>query len=824
MTFLRLHMETLVQDLRYGLRMLANNPAFTAVVVVTLALGIGANTALFSVINGVLLSPLAFPQPDQLVTMHENKPNFEGGSVSYPNFRDWQKDNHTFTSVAVARTNAFSLTGIGEAEQLNGEFISSDFFPLLGVNPIAGRSFAPEEDQVGAGPVALISEGLWQRKFSSAPDVLGKAITLDAKNYTIVGVIPAKFRLSVPGFTESQVYVPIGQWNNPLLPQRSAGLGIHGMGRLKPGVTIEQARADMDGVTRNLASAFPDADQGITAKLTPLKEQMIGQVRPLLLVLLAAVGFVLLIACVNVANLLLGRSTARTREFAVRAALGASQLRVVRQLLTESILLAALGGGLGLLLAAWGTQAALGVLPAALPRAEQVGLDSRVLLFTAAISLLAGIFFGLTPALKTSQPDLHETLKQSGRGASGTRHRAQGVFVVVEMALALVLLIGAGLAIRSLAKLWTVDPGFNPHHVLTFGLSLPPSMMNAKPDAIRAAFRQFDGKLASVPGVEAVSQTWGAVPLSGDDEQLFWLEGQPKPANKNDMNWAIDYIVEPDYLKAMGIPLVRGRFFTAADNEHSPVVAVVDEVFAQKYFPGQNPLGKRIHLEMFQQPVEIVGEVGHVKQWSLAKDDLQSLRSDLYLPCMQMPNDFIALAPSGSAVVVRASDAATGLVDSIRRISAEMSHQQVTFGAQTMDSLISDSLASRRFSMILLVAFATLALVLASVGIYGVISYVVGQRSHEIGIRMALGARRSDILGLILGRAGKLAGLGVAVGLAAAFGLTRLMASLLYGVGPTDPVTFVGVALLLTLVSLAACYIPARRAARVDPMVALRYE
>ena len=580
----------------------------------------------------------------------------------------------------------------------------------------------------------------------------------------------------------------------------------------------------MEGVTRNLANAFPDTDKGITAKLTPLKEQMIGDVKSFLLVLLAAVGFVLLIACVNVANLMLARSTSRTREFAVRAALGASQGRVIRQLLTESILLALVGGGLGLLLAAWGTQAALGVLPAALPRAEQIGLDTRVLIFTAGISLLAGILFGLTPALKTSHPDLHETLKQGGRGASGTRHRTQGVFVVVEMALALVLLIGAGLTIRSLAKLWTVDPGFSPHNVFTFGLSLPPSMMGAKSDAIRAAFREFDDQLASLPGVQAVSQTWGAVPLSGDDEQLFWPEGQPKPTHENDMNWAIDYIVEPDYLKAMGIPLLYGRFFTPHDNEHSPLVVVVDEVFAQKYFPNQNPIGKRINLTLFNQPAEIVGVVGHVKQWGLDTDDQQSLRSDLYIPCMQMPNEFVAMTASGSSVIVRATNGPVGLLDSIRHVSARMSNQQVIFGAQTMDSLISDSMASRRFSMTLLVVFAALALLLASVGLYGVISYVVGQRAHEIGIRMALGAQPRDILRLILGRGGKLAGLGIVVGLAAALGLTRLMTSMLYGVGATDPLTFTGVAILLTLVALAACYIPARRATRVDPVVALRYE
>ena len=356
--------------------MLAKSPGFTAVAVITLALGIGANTALFSVINGVLLSPLPFPEPDRLVTLHENKPNFEGGSVSYSNFRDWQKDNHTFSAMAVGRTYAFSLTGIGEPEQVGAEFISADFFPVLGVQPVIGRTFTQEEERVGAGPVALISAGLWQRKFSSAPEILGKSITLDARDYTIVGVIPANFHLQIPGFRDTQVYAPVGQWSNPLLLQRGAGLGIHGIGRLKPGVTIEQARADMDGVTRNLANAFPDSDKGITAKVTPLKEQMVGGIRPLLLVLLAAVGFVLLIACVNVANLMLARSTGRTREFAVRAALGATRGRVVRQLLTESVLLALVGGGLGLLLAAWGTRAALGVLPAALPRAEEVGTRS----------------------------------------------------------------------------------------------------------------------------------------------------------------------------------------------------------------------------------------------------------------------------------------------------------------------------------------------------------------------------------------------------------------------------------------------------------------
>jgi len=814
----------LLQDLRYAVRQFLKTPGLTILVIITIALGVGANTALFSVVNGVLLNPLPYPEPDQLVALRESKPNFEWGTIPYPTFRDWQKDNHTFSSIAVWRGYAFSLTGTGEAEQVNAQLVSSDFFPILGVKPLLGRSFLAGEDEIGAAPIAVISEGLWRRKFASAPDILSKGITLDGNSYSIVGVIPAGPHFPMGSASaRREVFVPIGQWKNNLLTSRGAGLGINGIGRLKPGVTIEQARADMTSVSNNLAAAFPDTNKGISARLIPFKQWMVGDIGSLLLVLLASVGFVLLIACVNVANLLLARSTSRTREFAVRSALGASQRRMVRQLLTESLLLAVAGGMLGLMLAAWGTRAALSVLPTALPRTEEIGLDIRVLFFTLAISLLAGILFGLVPALKMSPSRLQETLKEGGRGMSGGRHRVQGAFVVAEMAMALVLLAGAGLMIRSLTRLWGVDPGFNSRNVLTVGLTLPQSMMAASPDAIRAAFREFDHKIASIPGVEAVSQTWGSVPMAGDDEQTFWFEGQPKPANPNDRSWAIDYIVEPGYLKAMEIPLLRGRFFTNQDNEHSPRVVVVDDVFARKYFPNENPLGKRI-LRDDASPEEIVGVVGHVKQWGLDADDTEKLRAQIYIPCMQMPDAFITMQASGSTVIIRSRQAGTGLLDSIRHASQQISSEQIIFNPQTMDQIIADSLAERRFSMILFGAFAALALLLASVGIYGVISHVVGQRTHEIGIRMALGARRLDVLRLILVGAGRVALIGVALGLVCALSLTSLLANRLYGVSPQDPITFVAVPSILIAVALLASYLPARRATKVDPMTALRYE
>ena len=823
----RVHLiETLIQDARYGLRMMQKSPAFTLVAVLTLTLGIGANTAIFSVVNGVLLNPLPFPHSEQLITLHESRPNFKKGAVSYPNFVDWQKENRTFSAMAVARGYTFSLTGMGDAEQVKGQFITSDFFSLLGVSPILGRPFAAGEDEIGKAPIALISAGLWQRKFGGTRDVLGKNITLDGRDYTIVGVMPADFSVDAAYFQPRDVYLPIGQWNNSLLQNRVAGLGIHPIGRLKPGVSLQQAQADMDCITTNLAAAYPDANKGTGASLIPLKEQIVGPVQPYLVVMLAAVGFVLLIACVNVANLLLARATHREREFAVRIALGASKTRIMRQLLTESVLLAVAGGVLGLFLAGWGTQAMLKLLPDALPRANEVRLDSNVLIFTILASLVSGILFGLVPALKISRPDLLVRMKEGGRGVSRTRNRVQNIFVVAELAMALVLLAGSGLMLRCLARLWSVDPGFNPKNVLTFSISLAPPMMKASPEAIRAAFRQLDTTLASVPGVQATSVSWGAFPLQGDDEELFWMEGQPKPATQHDMSWAVSYVVGPDYLKAMGIPLLRGRFLEAQDDEHAPRVAVVDEEFATKFFPNQDPIGRRIKLNRDDgaRPVQVVGVVKHVKQWGLGADDQQMLRTEIYRPFMQLPDDAMALAPSGTGIVVRSQKEPAGLFDSIRSVLHQVNHEQVVFVPESMEEIISDSLATRRYFMILLGLFAALALVLAGVGIYGLISYIVGQRTNEIGIRMALGARRIHVLGLVMGQGIVLTLIGIAAGIAAALLLTRLMESLLFGVSATDPLTFLCVAALLMLLGLLACAVPARRAMRVDPLKALRYE
>ena len=828
-------LTSLPQDLRYGFRVLAKSPAFSLIAILTLALGIGANTAIFSVVNGVLLNPLPFRQPEQLVSLFQKIKNFDNGSISYPNFKDWQRMNTTFAGMAAYRSVGFNLSGNGEPERLRGEMISAGFFEILGVNPILGRTFTVDEDHIGANPTVMITEGLWQRKFGGRKDIIGQRMILDDVGRTIVGVIPSSFHLRVQNFQRggplNDVYVPVGEYNEPkFYSDRAAGWGLDAIGRLKPGVTLQQAREDMEQVSRDLSAAYPDVNSGKKANVLSLKDEMVGNMGPILFVLLGAVAFVLLISCVNVANLLLARSTARQNEFAIRIALGAGQHRVIRQLLTESLLLSLIGGALGLVVAKFGTAATLAAVPRTLPRAEDIGLDPRVLLFTFALSLLAGIIFGLMPAWKASQGSVSRQLIESGRALAGARGGAQSIFVIGEMAMALVLLIGAGLMIRTLVSLWQSDPGFNPKNVLTLELSGPASFKAGSADSIRSAYRQIHDKLASTPGVEAVSLSGGAHPMGSDDENFFWVVGRPKPAHPGDYPMTIEYDVEPDYLKVMQIPLKRGRFFTAADNEHTAAVAVIDESMAEKYFSGQDPIGQYIDLNTNPSALDkipnpqIIGVVGHVNQWGLASDGPDALHAQIYLPLAQISDKEIKRAGVASDAFVRLQSAGASNLTALRSRILEYNAAMVVHNPEDMEKTVADSISNKRFTMTLLGVFALLALLLASIGIYGVLSYMVGQRTKEIGVRLALGAQKFDVLRMVLKDGARMTLVGILIGLVGALALTRLMRTMLYGVRPTDPFTFVSVAAVLGAVAMLACYLPARRAMKVDPMEALRHQ
>jgi predicted permease len=807
------------QDVRYGLRVLLKNPGFTAIAVLTLALGIGANTALFSVVNGVLLNPLPYPNPDQLVAVYSSTSSFAQSSIAYPNFLDWAKDNHSFSALGAFRSEEYNLTGAGEPERLHGHMISADFFPALGINPMLGRNILPEEDQGGGAPVVVIGDGLWKRKFGLSRDVLGKSVTLNGKTYMVVGVATAQ----IAGLSPTDVYVPVGQWTDQTFRDRHISMGLHAIGRLKAGVSFAQARADMDSVAQNLAAAYPDANKGSGITLVPMKTDVVGSVRGVLLVLLGAVSFVLLIACANVANLLLARSTGRSREFAIRSALGASPGRVIRQLLTESVMLGIAGGGLGLLLAKLGTGAILAALPETLPRTEEIGIDGHVLFFTLGISVVTGIVFGLVPALKTMRPDMHETLKEGGRGGSGTRHRTQSVFVAVEMAMAVVLLIGAGLMIRSLAALWSINPGFDAHNALAFNISLT-SGPNTTAAQLRSRYHETIRQLESVPGVEGVSLMGGSLPMTGDSELPFWVEGRPKPATEQEMPFALFYLVTPHYHDVMRIPVKSGRSLTERDDQQAPVVMLIDEAFAHAVFPKEDPIGKRLNIGFIGMQGEIVGVVGHVEHWGLGAKGPENLQAQLYLSVWQLPDRFWPLLANGGEYIARTAGTPMGMVDGIREAAERVDQSSVLYEVRPMRDIVAGSIATQRLAMMLLSVFSALALALSAIGIYGVISYLAGQRTREIGVRMALGATSADVLRLVLGEGMRITLLGVGIGLLAALGLTRLITKMIYGVGATDPITFAGVAILLTAVALLACYIPARRAMRVDPIVALRYE
>jgi predicted permease len=813
-------MTTLLEDLRFALRLLIKSPAFTLIAILTLAIGIGANTALFSVVNGVLLNPLPYPGSSQLVAIYEKNAGMEKAPISYLNFLDWQRQTKAFSSIAMYRHEDYNLTGTNQPERINGFMISAAFFTTLGIHPALGRDFNADDDRLGAAPVALLSDGFWRRRFGGSPSILGKAIDLNGTGYTVIGVMPRTF--SFYG-VERDLFTPIGQWNDPNFRDRRVDMSARAVGRLQPGVSLPQASADMDSIAHHLSITYPEADKDVGIGLFTMKDDIVGNVQPFLLVLLAAVGFLLLIACANVASLLLARSMARSGEFAIRSALGASRTRIIRQLLTESTLLASVGGALGFLLAYFGTKAAINLLPGALPRSTEVSIDSRVLLFTLAVSLLAGIVFGLAPALKTSRTNLQQVLRQSGRGASGARHRFQGIFVAVEVAMSLVLLVGAGLMLRSLAALWRVNPGYDPSHAITFSVSLPSNSKTTAAET-RARLRRFDAAMRAIPGIEAVSVTLGSRPMIHDSELPFWIEGRAKPANDNDMPQAMFYLVESGFQRAMGINLQRGRFVSDQDNENAPTVVDIDEAFARTYFAGQNPIGQHIHIAEFDKEAEIIGVVGHVKQWGPGNDPKGAVEAQFYYPYMQLPAKLMPLVADGVAVVLRTQDDPAAVMGPVRQAASAVDPGEVIYSVETMHGVIENAFAARRLSMILLAFFAVIALALSCIGIYGVISYLVGERTREIGVRMALGAQRSDVLRLILRQGATMALLGVVLGVILALALTRLMSAQLFGVTAHDPLTFAAVGVTLIVVALAACYLPARRAASVNPIVALHAE
>jgi len=812
--------DQLLQDLRYGLRQLPRNPGFAAIAVLTLALGIGANTAIFSVVYGVLMAPLPYPHPNRLVVIWEALPSTKSkDGISYPNFRDWKRDAHSFRRIAAIGDSDYELTSPGAPDHIWGYEISPNFFATLGVKLALGREFTQQENQPGGPPAVIISNRMWRNRFASSPAALGKVVTLNGVDRTVVGVAPPGFRL----FAHQDVYTPLGQRNPVYLDPRASHADMVAVARLNPGVSIAQAQAEMSAIQQHLDQLYPDSDRGLGVQLEPLKQQIVGNVGKTLLLLLGAVGLLLLIACANVANLLLSRSAARAREFAVRAALGANRARVMRQLITESILLSLAGGGLGLLVAAWTVRPVLAVVPGSLPRSQEIGLNIPVLLFALGVAVVVGILFGLTPALKMSRSNFHEALKESSR-TSSDRHGAQGGLVIFQMALTLTLLVGAGLLFRTIRHLWDSNPGFDAQHVITFNVGLSP--LAAKTGAsTRHAYQQLVQRIRSLPGVQAADLTY-ILPLTGDDNTApFWV-GAQKPESVQAAPRMLVFDTGPDYLRVMKIPLLRGRFFTPEDTLKSPCVAAVDTVFAHKYFPGEDPIGQTITFGWTPPlgPCRIVGVVGHVRHSGLETPGTYT-RVQSYYPLYQIPEKFWAQGLLASmAIIVRTRLDPAVVMPAIRKAVYGAGRNQTVYDVQTMEQVVSESMASQRFPMILLAIFAGLALLLASVGIYGVISYSVSQRTHEIGIHMALGAQKSDVLKMVVYQGLRLALAGVAIGIAGALALTRFLASLLYGVKPTDPVTFIAVSLILIAVALLACYIPARRAAKVDPMVALRYE
>jgi putative ABC transport system permease protein len=807
------------QDLRFGARMLAKKPGLTFVAVLTLALGIGANTAIFSVVNAVLLKPLPYRQPERLVYAFRMQPPILRGPISRPDYLEWQAQNQSFESLAAFTYATFNLTGVDQAERLRGALVSEDFFTLFGTRAAQGRFLLPSDNQPGSPNATVISYGLWQRRFGGDPGIVGNTVTLNGDAYAIVGVAPPEFNFPSR----------IDAWMPARLAESKQGRGSNYLliiGRLKDGVTIEQAQAQFNQIAAALAAQYPSSDSNLTVLVSPLLEEQVRFIRPILWIMLGAVSFVLLIACANVANLLLARAMARQKEIAIRTAMGASRWRIVRQLLTESLLLAVVGGGLGVLLAVWAIDLLVAFAPANIPRLHEVSVDRWVLGFTLLVSLVTGVLFGMAPAVQVSKSDLNETLKEGGRSAAITSPRQallRRALVIFEIASSLVLLICAGLLIVSIQRLTKVDPGFDPRPLLTVDVSFPRmatapglSLADAQTKQLQASVNfltQVEQRIRQQPGVEAVGAIsdlpiTGRSSINGD----FSIVGQP-PWEPGKAPVAEFRTVTPDYFRAIGVPLIKGRTFDDGDKLDSAPVIVINETLARQFFAGDDPIGKQM-TALTGNPSQIVGVVGDARQWGL---DLPPA-AEIYFPYAQVS------ISAETSLVVRAHGDPARLSDAVRNNVREVSADAPVLRLKTMSEVLDLSTAQQRFTMALMAVFASIALVMAIIGLYGVMSYSVTQRTHEIGIRMALGAERRDVMRLVVGQGLTLAVIGVGTGLVAAFAGTRLLASLLFGTSATDPLTFVVVPLILLGVALGACFVPARRATKVDPMIALRYE
>src|SRR5271155_5157202 len=808
-------MDILLNDLRHAVRMMLENPAFTLIAVVTLALGIGANTAIFTVVNAVLLRPLSFRDPSRLVLVME-KSQYPTISTSYENYVDWRDQSHSFESLEATRGATITLTGAGEPERLNSRYATAGMFPLLGVNALMGRTFLPAEDRAGGAPVILLSYGLWQRRFGGGADAIGRSINLDSQPYTIIGVLPKGFELLQP----ADVFLPFTPWASTLPDDRNWHPGIIPVGRLKPDVSREQARTEMVGLTKRLEEQYPIYNTGTSADVMRMQDRLVQNVRPALLLLLGAVSFVLLIACVNVANLLLARAASRGREIAIRTSRGASRWRVVRGLLTESVLIALTGGVLGLLLASAALGPLLHLAEGSVPQIFSVGLDRTVLLFTLVVSVLTGLVFGIVPALGPGKRDLREPLNEGSRGSTAGRghHRILGALVATEIAVALLLLIGSGLLLRSFARLQEVSPGFQPDHLLVADLPLSQNAY-AKPEQRYEFFDRLVERAKTLPGVKSAGAA-SFLPVSGGGSLIqFNIEGRP-PKTPHDYVAAGYRTVTPQYMETMGVPLLQGRTIAADDVKKAPAVVVINASMARTYFPGENPLGKRMQIGATPDKdvpyMEVVGVVGDVLQ-GLDTDP----KAEMYLPYRQA--DSLLPVLQLSIVLRTAADPRLQAV-ALRSALAEIDPNEPLVKVRTMEENMAATVTQPRFRTWLIGIFAGLALVLAAVGLYGVLSYSVTQRTNEIGIRVTLGAQRNGIFRIVVGEGLRLALVGVGIGTIAALLFSRVLRTFLYGISTFDPITFVITAALLTLVAVAASFFPARRATGVDPLIALRHE